>query len=340
MIRALAMVGALTGAAALAEPTYTFLTFDDLDGWAADDHAAALSVFTQTCGDIPRTEWERLCAFAKDGPAARDFFETFFLPVLIEDGQDMLFTGYYEPEISGDRAPSDGFAHPIYRLPDDLIAGQPYLTRREIEEGQALSDKGLEIAWLADPVDLFFLQVQGSGRIRQPDGSVVRVGYAGKNGRDYSSVGLKLIERGIFDANTVSADVIRNWVAQNPEAGQQLLWENESYVFFREVNEVPAELGPLGAMNRSITAERSIAVDPAITILGAPVWIEKEGAEPMRRLMIAQDTGSAIKGAQRADIFFGTGDVAGRRAGNVKDGGRMVVLMPVEYALAKAQDGQ
>ena len=324
---------ALSGAA-MATPTYTILDYDRLDGWAADDHAAALDVFVQTCGDIPRPDWRRLCAFAKDGPPARDFFETFFLPVLVEDGSPMLFTGYYEPELNGDLAPSEGFTHPLLRLPPLGLEGQ--FSRREIDEG-AFADQGLEIAWIDDPVDLFFLQVQGSGRIRLPDGRVIRVGYAGKNGRDYSSIGMALVNRGIFTAEEVSAQTIRDWVRDNPEEGRALLWQNESYVFFREVSEVPAELGPLGAMNRSITAGRTIAVDPEITILGAPVWIEKDGDDPMRRLMIAQDTGSAIKGAQRADIFFGTGPEAGRAAGNVKDGGRMVVLMPVDYALSKIE---
>ncbi len=337
MIRALAASLALTGAA-MAEPTYTFLSFEDLDGWAADDHAAALAAFVETCGDIPRTDWQRLCAFAKDGPAARDFFETFFQPVLIEDGAPMLFTGYYEPEIRGDLGWSEAYAHPIYRLPDDLVEGQPYLTRREIQENLPLEGQGLEIAWLADPVELFFLQVQGSGRIRLPGGDVIRVGYAGKNGRDYSSVGQRLIADGVFEPHQVSAETIKTWVKDNPDAGRELLWQNDSYVFFREVNEVPAEKGPLGAMNRSITTLRSIAVDPSVTLLGAPVWIEKDGDDPMRRLMIAQDTGSAIKGAQRADIFFGTGPEAGRLAGNIKDSGRMVVLMPVEYALSKVTE--
>ncbi len=331
----------MLAAPAMAEPTYTLLDYADLDGWAADDHAAALSVFTDTCGDISRPEWARLCAFAKDAPPARDFFETFFQPVLIEDGEPMLFTGYYEPEIAGALAPSDVYQYPIYRVPPDLVEGRSYLSRREIDETDALKNKSLEIAWLADPVDLFFLQVQGSGRIRLPDGSVIRVGYGGKNGREYSSVGQALVARGVYKPHQVSADVIRSYVRQNPEEGQKLLWLNESYVFFREVNEVPPEKGPLGAMDRSITPMRSIAVDPSITILGAPVWIEKAGADPLNRLMIAQDTGSAIKGAQRADIFYGTGDAAGRAAGQIKDGGRMVVLMPVEYALAKtAQDAQ
>ncbi|WP_237059199.1 murein transglycosylase A [Loktanella sp. M215] len=320
----------------MAEPTYTFLTYDDLDGWAADDHAAALDVFTQTCGDIPRPDWARLCAFAKDGPAARDFFETFFQPVLIEDGQPMLFTGYYEPELRGSLTADEVYRYPLYRLPDDGTEG--VYSRREIEENQPFADRGMEIAWLSDPVDLFFLQVQGSGRIRLPDGRVIRVGYAGKNGRDYTSIGRALVDRGEFTLDQVSSPVIRQWVLDHPDQGQSLLWLNDSYVFFRTIDEVPAEKGPLGAMNRSITPGRSIAVDPAITLLGAPVWIEKDGVDPMRRLMVAQDTGSAIKGAQRADVYYGTGVAAGAAAGAVKDGGRMVVLMPVEYALAKVSD--
>lgn len=316
----------------MADPTYTQLTFDDLDGWAADDHQAALGVFLNTCRDMRDLEWEVLCDFLVTNPDPRGFFEKFFTPVLIEDGAPMVFTGYFEPELPGSRARGDGYQFPIYVVPDDLVVGQPYFTRRQIEEDQPLAGRDLELAWLTDPVDLFFLQVQGSGRIRLPDGTVMRVGYGGKNGRNYSSVGMALVDRGIYEPHQVSAAVIRNWVRQNRREGRALLWENESYVFFREVSEVPPELGPLGAMNRSITQGRSIAVDPAFVTLGSPVWIEKDGAAPMNRLMIAQDTGSAIKGAQRADIFFGTGDDAGREAGTIKDDGRMIVLMPAPIA--------
>lgn len=319
----------------MAAPTYTFVDFADLNGWADDDHQAALDVFTKTCGDIERPEWSRLCELAKTAPAAKDFFEVFFQPVMIGDGSEMLFTGYYEPELRGALEPDAIYQYPIYRVPPDLDPDRPYLTRREIEESEALNQKELEIAWLADPVDLFFLQVQGSGRIRLREGGMIRVGYGGKNGHDYTSVGSTLVSRGLFAAHQMSAQTIRDWVRNNPEQGRSLLWVNKSYVFFREVNEVPAADGPLGAMNRSITSMRSIAVDPDLTLLGAPVWIEMGGVKPINRLMIAQDTGSAIKGAQRADIFFGTGSAAGRSAGQTKDGGRMIVLMPVEYALSK-----
>lgn len=330
---AAALSVSITGAA-MAESTYTLLSFDDLDDWAADDHQAALSVFTETCGDLKDPEWGGICAVSKTAPDARAFFEAFFQPVLIQDGAPTLFTGYFEPELRG--APTQGgvYQYPIYRLPDDHVAGEPYLTRQEIEDGRPLAGRGLEIAWLADPVDLFFLQVQGSGRIRYPDGGGIRVGYGGKNGHNYSSIGRELIDRGIYDQHQVSAQVIRNWVRNNSDDGRDLLWVNKSYVFFREVNEVPADKGPLGAMNRSITTGRSIAVDPAFTALGTPVWVEKEGATPMHRLMVAQDTGSAIKGAQRADIFYGTGDAAGRKAGRIKDGGRMIRLLPIQMAYA------
>jgi membrane-bound lytic murein transglycosylase A len=331
-LRCLAVLLALIlGERAMAQVSYTLLEFDSLDGWIDDDHAAALAAFQETCIDLRSPEWERICAFAETNPPARTFFESLFRPVLIEDGHPMLFTGYFEPEVRGALQPDERYRFPVYRLPDDLT--RPYFSRREIDEG-ALAGRDLEIAWLDDPVDLFFLQVQGSGRIRLPNGQMIRLGYAGANGRDYSSIGQALVAQGVFEAHQVSAPVIRSWVTANPEAGQELLWTNASYVFFREVNEVPPEKGPLGAMNRSVTTLRSVAVDPAFVTLGAPVWIEKDGAEPMNRLMVAQDTGSAIKGAQRADIFFGTGHEAGRRAGEIRDGGRMIVLLPTQLAYA------
>lgn len=332
MWRGLALAALLAGPA-MAETRITHTDFAALDGWAEDDHGAALDAFRATCGDMTSPDWRTLCAVAKDAEDARAFFELFFQPVVVEDGTPMLFTGYFEPELRGSRYRSPAYPHPVYRMPDEARTG-PWLTRREIEEGGALNGRGLEIAYVDNAVDLFFLQIQGSGRIKLDDGGVIRLGYGGSNGRNYSSIGQKLIERGIYEPHQVSAQVIRNWVARNPEAGANLLRENDSYVFFRTVDEVPADQGPLGAMNRSISTMRSIAVDPSFTPLGAPVWIEKDGAAPLRRLMIAQDTGSAIKGAQRADIFYGTGASAGRKAGRVRDGGRMVVLLPIQRAFA------
>lgn len=325
---------------AQAETQVTVLSFDDLDGWEQDDHAAAFDVFNSTCLDLDDPDWQAVCAYATSNPDPRSFFELLFRPVLIEDGNDALFTGYFEPELQGARSPSARYRYPIYMMPPEARGVSQWLSRRELLENGKLSGRGLEIAWVDDPVEKFFLQIQGSGRINLPDGSKLRVGYGGKNGHEYRSIGQELVRQGIFSPHQVSAQVIKNWVRRNPGPGRELLYHNPSYVFFREVSEVPAHLGPLGAMNRSVTTLRSIAVDPAYVPLGAPVWIEKDGRNPMRRLMIAQDTGSAIKGAQRADVFFGTGDDAGRLAGQLRDPGRMVVLLPIQRAYAMLPEGE
>lgn len=340
--RALALALAFAGpaAAGLDEAEVTILSFDELTGWEDDDHAAAFSVFLETCAILNDPQWQPICNLGTGhtGPA-RQFFELFFRPVLIEDGNDPLFTAYYEPEILGARQQSARFSVPVYRKPPELVQGTLWLTREEIETSDALKGRGLEIAWVEDPVELQFLQIQGSGRIRLPDGSALRLGYGGSNGHTYRSLGDELVRRGVYDRHQVSAPVIRAWVGRNPMQGADLLLHNPSYVFFREVGHVPADRGPLGAMNRSITAHRTLAVDPAFTPLGAPVWLEKRGEDPFDRLMVAQDTGSRIKGAQRADIFFGTGDEAGRRAGQVRDPGRMLVLLPIQRAYALKPEG-
>jgi membrane-bound lytic murein transglycosylase A len=320
--------------AGASELRHEILDFSDLRGWAEDDHARALTVFNETCADMKDPDWQSLCALAQTGPDARTFFELFFRPVMISDGSPALFTGYFEPELRGALQPVGRYRYPVYRMPPEAREVSPWLSRREILSGDAMSGRGLEIAWVDDPVELFFLQIQGSGRIRLPDGGVIRVGYGGANGHPYRSIGSELVRLGVYEAHQVSAEVIKNWVRRNPEAGEALLHHNPSYVFFRRVDQVPPDRGPLGAMNRSVTAGRTIAVDPAHVPLGAPVWIEKEGHGPIRRLMVAQDTGSAIKGPQRADIFFGTGADAGRAAGRLRDPGRMVVLMPIQRAYA------
>ncbi|WP_245912990.1 murein transglycosylase A [Litoreibacter ponti] len=324
---------------AKAAPTYEILKFDDLDGWETDDHQAALTVFQDTCPDIKDPEWATLCALATSQPSAKAYFELFFRPVLINGDEQALFTGYFEPELRGSRQRGGPYQYPLHRKPPEVTNGQRWLSRREIEQTRALEGRGLELVWLDNPVDKFFLQVQGSGRVKLAEGGAMRVGYGGKNGHEYSSIGQELIRRGVYEPHQVSAQVIRRWVQRNPIEGAELLRHNASYVFFREVSEVPSHKGPLGAMNRSITTMRSIAVDPAFTTLGAPVWIEKGGATPLNRLMIAQDTGSAIKGAQRADIFYGTGDQAGRQAGRIKDRGRLVVLMPIQTAYTLVSGG-
>ncbi len=312
------------------------IDFAELDGWAADDHLAALDVFRKTCALLTDADWVPLCKRAanadRSAAAARQFFELLFKPVLIGD-PPALFTGYYEPELEGSHTRTQRFAYPLYARPPELVDGSVWHSRSTIDGG-ILDQRGLEIVWLDDPVEVYFLQVQGSGRIRLPDGSVMRVGYGGKNGHPYQSIGQELVRRGTHDIEDISAQEIKAWVRANPVAGRDLMNLNPSFVFFRKLADLPADKGPIGAMGQSITTMRSVAIDPAFTPLGAPVWIETNGTAPLCRLMIAQDTGGAIKGAQRADIFFGTGRDAGEAAGTIKDSGRMIVLLPIDRAFA------
>lgn len=332
---ALALWATVPAAATEAE----ILSFESLEGWSGDDHAAAFAVFNDTCPDLRDPEWAAVCAFATSRPDPKAFFETFFRPVRIGGAEAALFTGYFEPELRASPRRTAFYRYPVHALPPELEPGTPWLTRRQIETGDALQGRGLEIAWLRDPVDIYYLQIQGSGRLRMTDGSLVRLGYAGRNGHARQPISAELVRRGVFEPHQVSERVIRNWVRRHPEEGRELLHSDPSYVFFRVLDSLRPQAGPHGAMNRPLTPGRSIAVDPAFTPLGAPVWIDKAGAEPMRRLMVAQDTGGAIKGPQRADIFFGTGAEAGARASVIRDPGRMIVLMPIEHAFALAMGG-
>ena len=332
---------ALAGFAMIATPAPAqVLSFADLAGWENDDHQAALSVFLNTCAALTDPDWTSLCKLAADaGPlGARGFFELLFRPVVIGD-QPALFTGYYEPELAGSPVRTPNFTYPIYRMPPELADGAIWHSREAIETQGLLRGRGLEIAWLDDPVEVYFLMVQGSGRIKMPDGRVMRVGYGGKNGQPYRSIGQEMIRRGLMVERDASAQSIRAFVRRNPVLGAELLAFNPSFVFFKALPDLPADRGPIGAMGRSITTLRTVAVDPEFTPLGAPVWVEKAGLDPIRTLMIAQDTGGAIKGAQRADIFYGTGQAAGDAAGRVKDTGRMVVLLPIDRAYAMLPDG-
>ena len=340
MRRALCIL-CIPAAVMAAEPlSAEVLDFEALDGWRDDNHVQALQSFLTTCDLIKTPDWQPICAMAADVPkddaSARSFFELFFKPVVVGN-PPALFTGYFEPELDGSPTRTGRFKYPIYRRPPELQEGMVYHTRSAIEGG-AIAGRGLELAWLDDPVDVYFLQVQGSGRIRMTDGTVVRVGYAGKNGHAYRSVGQEMVRRGTHSLDQVSAPEIANYVRSNPGSGQDLLDTNPSYVFFRKIGTLKAEDGPIGAMGRSITTLRSIAIDPKFTPLGTPVWIEKDGNRPIRSLMVAQDTGGAIKGMQRADIFYGTGADAGQAAGTVKDGGRMVLLLPIDRAFAMLED--
>lgn len=296
-----------------------------------------------------------------DGPGARAFFETRFRPHrVVHAGPPGLLTGYYEPLLQGSRTPTERFKVPVYRRPPDLVnvveesrrgatgdalthvrltatGREPYFTRAEIEQG-ALAGQGLELIWLADPVEAFFLQVQGSGRIQFADGDTIRIAYDGKNGHPYTSVGRALIEQGAMTAEQMSLQSLGKWLRADPERGRQAMWANKSFVFFRELD--GAEAGaPVGALETPLTPGRSLAVDTAYHALGTPIWVSSTelthaakpsgGVAGFHRLMIAQDVGSAIRGPERGDIYFGSGSRAGRLAGITKHPGNFVVLLPV-----------
>ena len=281
--------------------------------------------------------WRGLCEDAaalpaQDDAAARRFFETHFIPIAVTDygTSEGLFTGYYEIELNGSRQQRGRYETPIYRRPPEPGAAARY-SRAEIEDG-ALAGRGLELLWVDDPVDAFFLEIQGSGVVRLRNGGTVRVGYDGQNGQPYVPVGRLLVERGVMTRSKTTMMAIRDWMNQNPEAGAALRRENPSYVFFRELRGD----GPLGAEGVVLTAERSLAVDRAFIGLGIPVWVEADErfavADPVRRLVVAQDTGGAIKGPVRGDLFWGTGPAAATRAGVMNARGRYYLLLPRSVA--------
>lgn len=280
------------------------------------------------------------------------------------DGSDTgLITGYYQPLLKGSRNKTSQYPHPLYKQPDDLITvdlGETYpeLKNRRVR-GKLLTDKegrqklvpypkraeietapsplaGNELVWINDQVESFFLQVQGSGLVQFENGESMHVGYADQNGQAYNSIGRVLIERGELNKDQASMQGIKNWAAKNPAKLQDLLNANPSYVFFREL---PAGLtGPLGALGVPITAERSVAIDPKFVPLGAPIFLSTtmpNSTKPLKRLMIAQDTGGAIKGGVRADFYWGAGDVAGKMAGSMKQQGKIWVLLPKGFELTK-----
>jgi len=317
----------------------------------ADEATRALAAFRTSCPVVTRrndqsgltfgTDWQPLCAQAAslDPSYAPGFFYYGFDWVKVGDGHAFA-TGYYEPEIEGSRVPLPGYV-PIYRVPPDLVrctkadgtTGRGridpatgtctlYFTRAEIEDG-ALAGKGLELAWARDPVDLFFLEIQGSGRIRFPDGTEMRVGYAGQNGRDYVAIGRLLRERGILPPGGANMESIKAWIRANPDQGRELMRENLSYVFFKELTGP----GPLGALNVPVTPRATVAADPNYTPLGAPVYLKLDRREA-DGLWVAQDTGGAIKGPNRFDTFWGAGPEAVAIAGGMSGSGEALILIP------------
>lgn len=320
------------------------VAWQDLPGWQADRPLAAWEALLQSCRR-PSAAWTLLCSDAERRPPRSDAeMRQWMLQSLqpyrvesIDGGASGLITGYYEPLVEARRRPAGAFQTALYSPPPDLATRRPYWTRRQLEtlpQAQAAL-RGREIAWVADPLDALILQIQGSGRLRvaEPDGSVssVRLAYAGNNDQPYKSVGRWLIEQGQLEPGQASWPAIRNWARRNPARLEELLWANPRYVFFREEPLPDPSVGPRGAQGVPLTPGRSIAVDPKSVPYGTPVWIdttEPLSGTPLRRLVLAQDTGSAIVGAVRADYFWGWDGDAAEQAGRMRQSLRMWVLWP------------
>jgi membrane-bound lytic murein transglycosylase A len=355
-----------------AAPLFTPVAFEVLPGWRQDDLRQAWPAFMGSCRVLSakpdKADWKSACGAAKmvdagDGVAMRQYFETWFVPNLVRaaDGADTgLITGYYEPMLRGARQRGGAYQTPLYKVPDDLVtvdlasvyptlkgmrlrgrlSGKtvvPYSTRAEIERARL---PGKELVWVDDPVEAFFLEVQGSGRV-QLDGSadVVRVAYADQNGHPYKAIGRWLVEQGELTADQASAQGIKAWIAAHPERRQELFNVNPSYIFFREERLPDPSVGPKGALGVPLTPSRSVAIDPSFLPLGAPVFLsttQPASDVPVQRLMMGQDTGGAIRGAVRADFFFGFGGDAAENAGRMKQRGQLWVLLPRPAVLTTA----
>jgi membrane-bound lytic murein transglycosylase A len=324
-------------------------------GVGAESASRALAAFRTSCPTLIQradgsgltrpADWTDACTAAETWPAGDTsaFFDRHFEVVQVGDGRAFA-TGYFEPRIAGSRTRSSGYAVPVYRLPDDLIDADlglfsdqlkgrrlrgrivdrkllPYYDRAEIEDG-ALAGRGLELAWAADPIELFFLEIQGSGQLLLPNGDVMRIGYAGQNGRDYVAIGKLLKDRKLIEG-AVSMQAVVAWLRAHPEEGRALMRENRSYIFFDEIRGE----GPIGALGRPLTPRGSVAADPKFVPLGAPVLLATDRPETTG-VWIAQDTGGAIKGANRFDTFWGAGDEAAAIAGTMAAHGTAYLLLP------------
>jgi membrane-bound lytic murein transglycosylase A len=339
--------------------------FDALPGWRDDNLAEALPALRRTCERLLRVPddrpvgpgglagaasyWKAACRALPppeaDAAAARAYFERSFVPVSVASGGSDrgLFTGYFEPELRGSRTRSRRFRVPLYARPSDLVTPtpqhgtgrrvrgrlRPYWTRAQIAAG-ALRRTARPLVWVDDAIEAFFLEIQGSGRVTLDDGAVLRVHYDASNGHAYVPLGRVLIERGALERSAVSLQSIRAWLAAHPTEAQAVMNRNPSYVFFHE-----SARGATGSEGVVLTAGRSMAVDPRFIPLGAPLFLDLaplEGVGPIRRLVVAQDTGGAIRGAVRGDLFWGAGPDAYDRAGRMRQQGRYWLLVPPSVA--------
>ncbi|MDO8894052.1 murein transglycosylase A [Nitrosomonas sp.] len=334
-----------------------------LTGWTDDDLLPAWQAFLKSCTVLSKQPvWKENCKAATslqkpNNTTLRNFFESYFTPYQIintDNSEEGLVTGYYEPLLKGSRKPSSRYRYPIYATPSELLTidlgaaypelkdlrlrgrldGRkivPYYSRAEIMTNPKILN-GYEILWVEDEVELFFLHIQGSGRVVFDNGQMIKIGFSDQNGHPYNSIGKLLVQRGELPLEKASMQGIKQWGQQNPSKLPALLQQNARYVFFREL---PADLsGPIGALGVPLTAGRSIAIDPLSIPQGAPVFLATTWPntnKPLNRLMVAQDVGSAIKGGIRADFFWGFGHEAGNQAGKMKQSGKMWVLMPRSY---------
>jgi membrane-bound lytic murein transglycosylase A len=358
--------GELKPTTSISTPDYALLksaNWGDVDGFVEDDLSAAWGAWMQSCSTLTnKPQWQTVCSAAKalnkpNKKVVKAYFTQYFnvYSASNQDGTDTgMITGYYEPLLKGSRTKSSQYLYPLYKQPADLIAVElsdvhpelknkrvrgkivgnklvPYLTRADIEASPAPL-AGNELLWIDDIIDVFFLQIQGSGLVKLDNGEDIHVGYADQNGQTYNSVGRVLIERGELTIDQASMQGIKNWARNNLSKLRELLNSNPSYVFFREL---PSGLpGPLGALGVPITAERSVAIDPKYVPLGAPLFLsttQPNSSKPLKRLMVAQDTGGAIKGGVRADFFWGAGNDAGSKAGAMKQTGKIWVLLPKDF---------
>ncbi len=336
-------------------------SFADLPGWGAETFEDSLTGLAAACSRFRAdSAWQPACAALasvdRSPEGLRNFYERYFTPWRTSTPQGEtsgLITGYYEPLLHGSHVRHDAYQVPLYAPPDDLLVidlsaihpdlrnlrlrgrleGRrvvPYYSRSEIERGLA-PVAGKELVWVEDAVEAFFLQIQGSGRVALDSGESVRVSYSDQNGHPYVSIGRVLIERGELPAGEASMQRIQAWARSHPERLAELLNQNPSYVFFRELPDAHPELGPPGAMGVPLVATRSIAVDPRFIALGAPVFLattRPSSDAPLQRLVFAQDTGGAIRGPVRADFFWGFGAEAGQQAGRMRQSGRLWLLWP------------
>ena len=355
---------------------YERVSFDSLPGWRDDDAAAALQAFLTSCVALKaKPDWQLVCERAlspqlRQGNAARQFFEAQFEVWRIayddENGRRSetgLITGYYEPVLRGARKPGNGYNTPLYGLPDDLLTVElsdlypqlkgervrgrlqghkvvPYPERAAIDSHPAL--RGKELLWVDDALDAFLLQVQGSGRVQLPDGQVIRVAYADQNGQPYKAIARYLVQKGELTVEQATVPGLRAWLAAHPQRLQEVLNSNPSVVFFREDKIADPHLGPKGALGVPLTAGRSVAIDPRNLPLGAPLFLattEPGGGPALQRLVVAQDTGGAIRGVVRADLFWGLGAQAGEQAGNMREQGHLWLLWPRGQPLPPAGPG-